>query len=479
MIVDSRLLGNDKISLMPQGVYYAAPPWRFLNQVILLGFLTAALSLLFDPAMVLLVLSALIILYLFFRFPEYGLYLLVFLYPLLGLRLIIFRVPDALYQYFPDGLDVPYVDLAALFLLFGFLARLIYLWLRGEATITARRFPLWPFFLAFYAISLLSAVNAEMPLLSIKYVARPLFYFFACFVFLPWNIIDSRKIFYNTVKVFWATGALAAVSAVIYYFSAGVSLTRMVPAVVFSVDPWGVNWNLLAEIMVAVWPAGVILYYVSKWRRREIYLVGAFLMIFVGLLTFARTAWIAIAAQAVLWLAFEYRGRIKKMIPYFLIAAVLLLPVMGYMYIISTGSAVESSTVARLALTGISWYLFTLHPVIGNGAGTFIDNLGSVSYFTRDFGEPLDAHGFSQKLIAEEGILGLAAFGLLLLMVLWKVFREYLIPEKLIEEKVIFFFFLTAIGSVIYQFFNTQYYSSKLWVPLGLALVASRLGRRE
>jgi O-antigen ligase len=405
--------------------------------------------------------------------------LLIFLYPLLGFRLVIFRVPDALYQYFPDGLDIPYVDLVALLLLLGFLARLLYLWLRGEATVTPRRFPLWPYFLAFYAVSLLSTINAEIPALSLKYVARPLIYFFACFVFLPWNIIDSRKIFYNAVKVFWATGVLAALAAIVYYFASGAGLTRVVPAAIFGVFPWGENWNLLAEIMVAVWPAGIILYYVSKWARREIYLVGAFLMILTGLLTFARTAWIAFAVQGALWLALEYRGQVKKMLPYFLIAAVLLLPIIGYMYIISTGTAVESSTVARLALTGISWYLFTLHPVIGNGAGTFIDNLGSISYFTSDFGEPLDAHGFGQKLIAEEGLLGILAFGLLLAVILWKILREYLIPEKSLEEKIIFFFFLSAVGSVIYQFFNTQYYTSKLWIPLGLALVASRLGRNN
>ncbi|MEK7211344.1 MAG: O-antigen ligase family protein [Patescibacteria group bacterium] len=458
--------------------HLSSPPWRLISQVIFLGFLTVALSLLVDPALALLFLALVIILYLFFKFPAHGLYLLIFFYPLLGFRLLIPRVPESWYQYFPDGLNVAYVDVLALGLLIGFLARLFYLWLKGETWIGLRRFPLWPFFLAFFAVSALSVVNSETPLLSWKYLARPLFFFFACFVFLPWNIIDSRKVFYTAVKVFWATGILAALAALAYFVVSGAGLIRLVPAVVFGVYPWGENWNLLAEIMVAVWPAGIILYYVSKSKYRAIYFIGALLMIFTALGTFARTAWVALLAQAALWFFLEYRARAKKLLPYILIAAVLLLPMLGYMYFLSAGPIVESSTTARLALSSIAWYLFTLHPLLGAGAGTFIDNLGGIKYFTVDFGEPLDAHGWPQKLIAEEGILGLIAFVALLAAILWKILRQYLIPERALEEKIIFFFFLTAAGSIVYQFFNTQYYSSKLWVPLGLALVASRMGRK-
>ena len=463
---------------MPQGIQYSSPPWRLISQVIFLGFLTIAISLFIDPAAALLCLALLIILYLFFKFPAHGLYLLIFFYPLLGLRLTILQVPESLYKYFPDGFDAAYVDIIALGLLLGFLARLFYLWLAGKAAISHRRFPLWPFFLAFLAVSALSVINSVTPLLSWKYMARPLFFFFACFVFLPWNVIDSRKVFYTAVRVFWLSGILAALAAFGYFVFDGGSFSRLLPAQIFDIYPWGENWNLLAEIMVAVWPAGIILYYVSKSKYRATYFAGAILMIFVALGTFSRTAWIALFAQGCLWLFLEYHGRARKLLPYVLIAAALLLPMIGYMYFLTVGPIVESSTTARLALTGIAVYLFTLHPFFGNGAGTFVDNLGGIQYFNVEFGEPLDAHGFVQKLIAEEGMLGLLAFGALLAAILWKLLRQYLVPERALQEKIIFFFFLTAVGSVIYQFFNTQYYSSKLWVPLGLAMVASRLGRK-
>jgi len=131
-------------------------------------------------------------------------------------------------------------------------------------------------------------------------------------------------------------------------------------------------------------------------------------------------------------------------------------------------------------LTQISLDAWRKHPWIGNGAGVFQDLVSQEQFYILEFGAPLDSHGVIQKLLAESGALGLATFMLLLGYVLWRIVATYrrAVKTDFAASLVILVCFMTAVGSIVFQFFNTSYFVSKLWLPLGVALAATKFVRK-
>ncbi len=132
-----------------------------------------------------------------------------------------------------------------------------------------------------------------------------------------------------------------------------------------------------------------------------------------------------------------------------------------------------SSTENRLLLTEISWQAFVDQPLLGHGSGSYMDLVASNLRFIAKYGAPIDAHGMLQKIIAENGILGLAAWFFILLVLgklAWQAFhiyprsRNWLLP-----------LFLAGAGGLFFQLFNTSYFKGKVWLPITLGLVAIRL----
>ena len=144
----------------------------------------------------------------------------------------------------------------------------------------------------------------------------------------------------------------------------------------------------------------------------------------------------------------------------------LLVIVLGaYFFGFMTTTFVERSTEARWALTSISNYLFLQHPILGQGVGTFVSRVSEINYFILEFGTPIDAHGLISKLIAEQGLFGLVAFGLFIIWLLKFINRSF--KQKPVIGLLALFL---ALSPLIFQLFNTQYYSSKMWVPIMLSV---------
>jgi len=204
-----------------------------------------------------------------------------------------------------------------------------------------------------------------------------------------------------------------------------------------------------------------------------------------NLLTFSRAGWIVLLLELGFIFYYEYL-RNKKINPalclskywinkekLFLIiipVLIILLLLSIFMYILITSPVTESSNRNRLELIRITKESFSRHPWIGQGVGTF-QKIVSYDYtYILDFGAPIDAHGFVQKILAEMGILGLISF----LLILFFVFRKiYLAWRKEKNNYIIFGFLVSLIGLFGFQLFNTSYYVAKLWLIVGLALSAS------
>ncbi|MBI3626866.1 hypothetical protein HY224_02375, partial [Candidatus Uhrbacteria bacterium] len=136
----------------------------------------------------------------------------------------------------------------------------------------------------------------------------------------------------------------------------------------------------------------------------------------------------------------------------------------------------RKATENRYLLTEIAWDAFKHHPWIGNGAGRYMGIVAINRDYIKTFGQPLDSHGFLQKLMAEEGTLGLVTFLAFLGYVLKRIWSR--LKDKTLSpdaRKVVLASLIAVSGGIIFQLFNTSYYVSKLWLPIGVALVVMRL----
>lgn len=455
---------------------------RLLISAAILVVGITAVALLTPWEYVLGILAVILVLLFFFRFITFGLYLMVLFYPFIYLQLFI-----------GQNVNVPYVDLIAIFVFTAWMLRSLLLppygglnfikQLGKGAKLSFENFPGLIFFLLFIVAALLSLINAENFLYSLKYILRPLSFFYLMFVVLPYNVINSKKVLSNVLKCFYAVGiavALMGLWSILFSESSGL-LRRALPIPVFGIPILGTNHNLIAEVLISVIPIGFIL----VWETREIWakkllITGVLLMIAINLLTFSRTGWIALAFELLILVLIKYRKNIRSYFEFGLVIFLILSPLLVYGYIFMTSEIVQSSNQNRIALTKIALDTFYKHPIVGAGAGTFVDQVAMNRWYIVDFGNPSEAHGVVQKLLAETGVLGFLTFFALLGYIILRLIKAYRETSQNSPYKyIILALALSAAGSIIFQLFNTSYFVSKLWLPLGVALAAARLAEES
>jgi O-antigen ligase len=456
---------------------------QLLFLMLILIFLIAILAITVPWKYTVGILSVILIFLFFLKFINLGIYLIALLYPFIYLQLWIGR-----------DINVPYVDLLAMFVFAAWVVRSIFLppyggltlirkWTKGEAKISFENFPGILFFLLFILASCLSLINAENLFYSVKYILRPLTFFYLMFVIVPYNVINSKKVLF---RVFWILYFLGIFVALMGFWSILTSeapglLRRAIPLPIFGIPILGTNHNLIAEVLISIIPIGFIL----VWETKELFfkkllIVGILLMIVINLLTFSRTGWIALVLELGLLMLIKYRKSIKSIAELGVFLALIISPLLIYMYLFMTSEIVRTSNLNRIALTKIAIETFKKHPIVGAGAGTFVEQVARERWYIVDFGEPSEAHGVVQKLIAETGVLGLVTFFLLLGYVMRRLIRTYWSLKVTSPWKyVLLALILSSSGSIVFQLFNTSYFVSKLWFPLGIALAASRLAEEE
>jgi O-antigen ligase len=427
------------------------------------------------------ILSVVLLLLFFLKFINLGFYLIVVLYPFIYLQLFVGR-----------DINIPYVDLIAMFVFAAWVARSLFLPPYGGlhfigklgrgVKLSFENFPGLLFFLLFFGASLLSLINTESFFYSLKYIIRPLTFFYLMFVVLPYNVINSKKLLWNVLRIFYGVGiAVSLMGLWSILFSETSGLRRALPLPIFGIPVLGTNHNLIAEVLISVIPMGFILIWEAKkiWLKK-ILIVGVLFMSMINLLTFSRTGWIALAFELLVLVLIKYRKNIRNLFELGAVIFLILSPLVLYGYFFMTSEIVRSSNLNRLALTKISLETFVDHPIVGAGAGTFVEQVARDRWYVIDFGNPSEAHGVVQKLLAETGLLGFLTFFALLGFVIWSLIKTYRsLPLKSSYKYVLLALLLSSAGSIIFQLFNTSYFVSKLWLPLGVALAAARLAKEE
>jgi hypothetical protein len=341
---------------------------------------------------------------------------------------------------------------------------------------------LYGFFVGWSIFSALHAFEHRVGT-SLKYVARPIIFVFLLFLLLPNALIRTRETLEKVLYIWFVVGvgiALYGLSSLIIVRQSG--WWRVVPYGINHLAPLGYNHNLIAEVLIPIIPIGVFLA-IKAWQRKErnsavIMGGGTILILLAELLTLSRAGWICCVVQAVLTAAFfvaEIKVFLKNKIHVLIPLAVVGILIIGYMGVFLRSSVVSSSDKARYTVTEIVIFYVERSPWHGYGPGMFIPVFESTHDYVDEFGEALDGHGFIQKISLEEGVAGLGLFVISLAYMIFIVWREFRFADHAEDRELMMMCLIMMSGVIVFQLFNTSYFNSVMWMPLGVGLSAAGL----
>jgi len=409
------------------------------------------------------ILTLISLLAIFLAWPEISLYFLAVCLPVIG------------WNFYFRGFVLPLADLVALLALAAFFTRITYQRLFKTASPLRVRWPLFLPFSIFLSICIISSLLGDHPLYSLWYLVRwPLFLYLA-YIFLPYNLITSGRVFRKTIiaLIFSSTIVLISGALSLYGQDWRDSFFRIRSIAWFGIFPFGENHNLIAEFL----NVGAFLFLVIKEfyqdSRVKRWCDLAFILTSAGIvLTFSRAGWITLILQVIIYILYKINKKQRLNTTFALLGVILIMsPLLWKMNQLQKDNI--SSTENRLLLTEISFAAFKDRPLFGFGSGEFINLVGNNIRFTAKYGEPLDSHGMLQKILAENGIFGLAAWVFLLIYLLRTGYAT--VNRYYHDNPWILPLGLAAAGGLFFQFFNTSYYKGKVWLPVAIFLLAARL----
>ncbi len=414
-----------------------------------------------------------------YRYPYFTFYSALLLSPFLGLTV---SIPTGALtigeRAFGGSIDIGVAEVILFALLMSWALKVFFLWIRRHDRNWKPRFPLARSYAALIGAHLLSAFSplGPDPVLVFKFAMRPVLFCYLAFVALPVNFIRSRRRLIGSLSVMSFVGLIAALNGAISLFFVDATsqfIRRAHPLPVFGVPLLGDNHNLLAELfVVTVFMTLALTLLVKSARMKRLLYASAIFQFAMGLLTFSRTGWIVFALQAFFLAVVEYRQVLRRYASAILAGILIVLPLGFVMVSISHSNVAQSSDSTRLALLEIAYEVFQTSPVIGAGAGTFVDLVGSAHVFRVEYGDPLDAHGFIQKLAAETGIVGLLAYAAVCFELAWTCWKHLKHWPQDPSRRVVVYLMAAAGGVMVYQLFNTDYWTAKMWLPVGILLAA-------
>lgn len=400
--------------------------------------------------------------------PEIGLYAMIFLLPVID------------WNFYFRGFEAPLIDLLGAFVFAAFFLRFFFTFIFHKERLGNYRLPVFVPFLAFFSVAVVSGLLSEYALGSLWYAVRWILFFYLVYIAMPASLISKERVLKNSIIALALSGlavaVMGAVSLPLQDWRTG--FVRVRPLSIGGVFPIGENQNLLAEYLFAGMMAVMALkfwYRSDRFGRLADILMVFFALVLLG--TFSRAGWIALAVSAGAYLFYKNRFRAKDILAV-LLAFLVLSPLAVYMVKLQSEYRIGvSSTENRLLLSQIAWTAFAEKPWFGQGSGEYVDLVADNIRFTAKYGKPLDSHGVWQKVLAENGALGVAAFAFFSLAIA-NLFRKALRDHR---DKLDLLLPLILGSSSIYlfQFFNTSYYKGKLWVPVAIAMAAVYLAKEN
>lgn len=401
--------------------------------------------------------------------PHWGIYLLAIFLPVIG------------WDFYFGGFVLPLIDLLGLITLAAFLLN----YLCRKIFIPAKPLPLkWPLLLPFALFFLASIISNSLsinPSASFYYFLRwPLFLYFA-YIFAPANIITESKILKRAVVLIFISTMIVLLSGYLSLLDQDIqnAFFRLRSSRLFGLYPFGENHNLIAEFLnVGAFFVLVIKEFIKEPRYKRLINVIFVLTALGILLTFSRAAWITLALQCIVYLAYRLKNEVqgkRKAAAIIFLSLIAITPIFWKMNILQDNNT--GSTASRLLLSEISYKAWLEKPLFGHGSGEFINLVGADIRFTANHGAPMDSHGLIQKVLAENGLVGLIAW----LGILFYLARFGFLAVRKYYPKVkwVLPFALAAGGGIFFQLFNTSYYKGRVWLPLILFVIAIEMSEKR
>ena len=458
---------------------YARIGWAVFLLLLIFTFLIslgAQMSVLFFALGVLLIILA-------WRYPYESFYLVAVSSLLLGLTISIQTGGLAFStRAFGGAIDILVFEVLAVALIVAWSLRMLILW-RGRRDKNWK--PWLPLMIPVallvlsHALSILSPTNPDH-IGVIKFSLRPIFAVYLISVVLTVNFVQSERRLRALLATVMVTALFFALDGFRSIFTAGfeASFERAHPVfLLFNMNPLGGNHNALAQMMLIGMSAALALAPLIRFEaERRLSYYAAIFMGFIVLLTLARSAWVALICMLFFLGATIWRTYVKAHSTKAIAAAILLIPLAFYMISFSLSDEVRGSTDARVLLNDIAIHAFEESPLVGIGAGTFTNRVGTTYAYIVEFATPRDSHGILQKIIAETGAVGMLSFILLFTSAViiitedWKKIRAHRIRAESYAYLV-----AGAIGAFVYQLFDTTYWTARLWLPVGIVLAAGHI----
>lgn len=421
------------------------------------------------PELSLLIIVSVAFLFILSAKLEWGLYLMAFFLPVIDWHFVFYRF------------EIPFIDLLALLVLTAFIIRKAYILFFKKEDFSLVWPIFWPFVFFFSAI-MISGVFSDYPTSSVWYGIRWVLFPYLAYVLMPVNIIKKGRVLKKTLFFFFVSGVVVSLMGMASIFiGEGMEFVRVRPLAIFGIFPLGANHNLIAETLVVT---SFFTLAFSLWlkneRLKKIINVLVIAQGVVLLATFSRAGWIALFCQVLLYLFIKGRETFKKALPVFLLVIILSFPLMAYMYRLQNEYSVGvSSTENRLLMYQIAWEGFKERPLLGQGSGDFLELVNQNIRFRAQYGKPLDSHGVWQKILAENGLLGLFAFVFLVLVIFKELSRELILVRKKRRKMLLLLTSAAVLGIFVMISFNTSYYKGKLFLPIGISLAIVNMIKEE
>ncbi|PIR92979.1 hypothetical protein COT99_03275 [Candidatus Falkowbacteria bacterium CG10_big_fil_rev_8_21_14_0_10_43_10] len=420
--------------------------------------------------------AAVFLILLFSLKPEFGIYSLSFFLPAINwyvnFGFLNINAPGFHWEF-----SLPIVDALGIALFISYLIRIIFI--KPEKI----KRPVFFCFVLFLAVNLISAFFAFNFWESIIYSLRWILFFYAIFIILPANVIRSEKILRYALISFILSALIISLMGIASVFQQDLynEFIRFKPVSIAGIYPIGDNQKQISEILAsATMLALALLYWQPKPAGRRI-IIGLFVLfniILVG--SFSRAAWLALSAQAV-FLSVYFRKIILKNLSAGLVLAALagmfLLPAGYYMFKLQASEIGYGSNKHRQLLTDVAWQGFALNPIIGAGAGMYKNLEEKSRRYQATYAPLMESHGLWQKIIAETGAAGLAAFVIFLAGIILHIGKK-IKAMAAAERRQMAFFIMAAASIFMFEWFDTNFYKGKLWFIVGLMIAAADIFSR-
>lgn len=386
-------------------------------------------------------------------------------------------------------INAPVIDIIA----FGAVGAIGLGWVLGLVPISLAGIKKYALLHVWYGVFLVAGVIAAF---SDQYLSVPasLWYWirmmvtpYVFFVLVPLILFERReRLIEPFLRVLYWVGCGIAVYGL---WSLGLTaieqadVIRVTPQPILGFFPLGRNHNMVGEVLTVLSP--IALYLGLSIRPGVVsrrYLFGYVLMVVVGMLTLSRSFWIALFLQIGLLYIWRHTLRIPDVVTKYR-HQLLQLVIGGFgligayvMYFLFFSPVPELSYSSRALMLDISWFHFVRAPWFGYGPGSFIEMINSTDLFTMLYGEPLDAHGIIQKLLVETGLLGTIPFFLFIGTLLIRMGKQAWQTHGTLLVKMLF---LSVIGILSFELFSTSYFTSIMWLPIGVLLVVGLINHES